>query len=668
MKLNSIAPPRRDTGRPLVRPRGVIAPLHVCIGMLLAVGCGRPASAQQGGPPGAEPVVAGMSILRGGVNTVVFERNGRRLVVTPGDVTAIPGRGPIDWVLVTHHHRDEASGAAPLLAMGAKLVVPAAETHLFSDADAFWRAQEHYLVGFRPSRFTLRESVPVTRSVKEGDVLEWEGLKFTVIETPGHTDGSVTYLAELDGARIAFTGDLIYASGRMWELYSLQERLGGMQPHLGFGATGEQVKASLNRVLAWKPTHLVPSHGAVMTDPASAVEQMNRNFDRLMDNYLTTVGWPDFGRMGRNAYDAIWARVYPGKKLPRLPPLPPTSYPPWIRNVTLTSQAIIADNGAAFLSDCGLINGQADVIAKLREMIGAGEIRRVEAIWPTHYHADHTDMIARARQAFRSEVYIQREMAEIMEFPQAYGMPYMASVPVKADHIMADRQTIDWHGIKLTFYHFPGQTLYHGGLLAEKAGFKAFFTGDSWANWGIEDYCPYFRCFLGEDRGYDKCLKILLECKPDILVQAHRGPMAVTEDYLRRTLAKFQEREGLCRALLPHDDPNFGLDPYWARAFPYRQLALRDAPVDLEVRITNHALKPKTFGAELRVPENWSRPNGAGAVTIPARSEGVIRLRAATPVNPAKSRAVLGIAITRDGQAMGELAEAIVDFPSQSGL
>lgn len=615
-----------------------------------------------------EQVLPGLELLKGAVNTAVFTRNGRKLMIDSGEWTEAPGGGPVDYVLVTHHHRDQASGVGRLIESGARLVVPAAEATLFSEAEAFWEEQSHFWSSFRPHRFTLRESVAVSRVVKGGDVLEWEGLKFEVIETPGHTDGSVTYLVELDGQQIAFTGDLIYGPGKLWEIYSLQNRVGPLRmPHLGFGGMGEVVKGSLERVLAAKPDLLIPSHGVVMRDPHSAVEQMKRNFDAVMDNYLTTVGWPDFGKTIGSPHVArfagLLAKLYPEKKLPRLPPLPPVSFPPWIRQIDWTTQAIIADDGSAFLSDCG-VSGRSDVVLTLRELIRSGEIRRVEGIWPTHYHLDHNEMLDRARKATGAEVYVQREMLDITERPHAYGLPFMSSVPTPVDHVMEHGQTIDWHGIKLTFYHFPGQTVYHAGLLAEKDGFKAFFTGDSWANWGIEDYCAQFRCFLGEDRGYDKCLKILLECKPDILVQAHRGAMAVTEDYLRQTLMTYQKREQLCRELFPYDDPNFGLDPYWARAYPYRQTALPGAHVEIEARITNHATSPKAISAELRVPRNWKVINGSGTTTVAARAEGRIRFRAVAPDGPPSSRHVLGIAITADGQPFGELAEAIVDLPA----
>src|SRR4030095_15209416 len=57
----------------------------------------------------------------------------------------------------------------------------------------------------------------------------------------GHTDGSVTYLVEVAGRRVAFTGDLIAAPGQIWEIYSLQKRFPGMRGgYWGFGdAIGE---------------------------------------------------------------------------------------------------------------------------------------------------------------------------------------------------------------------------------------------------------------------------------------------------------------------------------------------------------------------------------------------------------------------------------------------
>ena len=164
-----------------------------------------------------EEIFPGLRILRGAVNTALFLRNGRTLLIDSGELESTPGGGVAEWVLFTHHHPDQASAGPSLAATGVKVVVPAAERRFFEDALAVWDSADSRFdhdMNCRPDLTTLRDPIPVTLAVKDGDVHVWEGLRFEVIGTPGHTDGSVTYLVELDGKRIAFTGDLIYTPAR----------------------------------------------------------------------------------------------------------------------------------------------------------------------------------------------------------------------------------------------------------------------------------------------------------------------------------------------------------------------------------------------------------------------------------------------------------------------
>src|SRR5262245_1073125 len=298
--------------------------LRMAAGLTFAAHAGRQAGAQ-------ESIAPGLRLHPGSVTTAVFERNGRRLVIDPGPLTAIPGAGRLDWVLVTHHHRDQAEGAAALVRAGARLAAPAAEARFFSSADAVWATADELLdhaYNFRPDLFAPREPTAVARELRPGDALEWEGLRFEVVETPGHTDGSVSYLVEIGGKRVAFTGDLIAGPGQIWELWSLQKRFPGMtRDYWGFSGAISEVVASLDRVLARQPDVLVPSHGVVMTEPAAAVAALKRNLDALMANYLTTAAW------------RIYFKPIAPKTPPMLEPLPDVGYPRWIRNIASTSKA-----------------------------------------------------------------------------------------------------------------------------------------------------------------------------------------------------------------------------------------------------------------------------------------------------------------------------------------
>jgi len=588
----------------------------------------------------------GLRVHRDVVNVGVLERNGKRLLIDCGEGGV---GGPVDWLLCTHHHRDQWTGAPRL---GCKIAVPLAEEHFFTRAEEFWDRADAILdhrYNFRPHLFTGRDSVQVTRTFRDGETFEWEGLLIEALATPGHTDGGLSYIADCDGKRVAFTGDLIYGPGQLWEFYGLQKRFPGMRgDYWGFGGAAEEVLASLDRVLERRPDVLVPSHGVIIEDPHRAVAELKENLHAAMDNYLRLAAWRIY-----------FSGIFPTDRSPLLPPLPPVDYPKWIRHIASTSKAIIADDGSVFLSDCG----DPAVVTELERLRVSGEIKSVDGIWITHYHDDHTQQVNEAKRKFGARVYVERRMVDIIENPRAYQMPCLFPESIRVDRPMDEGETIDWKGFRLTAYDFPGQTLYHDGLLVERDGQRVFFAGDSFANFGIDDYCSQNRCFLGAGVGYEKCLQLLLRVKPHLLIAAHWGPVPISEDYLRRALELLAEREKLFARLLAWENPNFGLDPAWARCYPYRQTALPGGPVEIEARISNHSSRPKSAALELRVPAGWE-PAAKKNLTIPPRSEGKVRIRTAVPEVPRRRRHVLGLAVTFDGKRLGEFAEAIVDILS----
>jgi glyoxylase-like metal-dependent hydrolase (beta-lactamase superfamily II) len=610
-----------------------------------------------------EPITEHVSLYRDVVNVGVIRKNGKTLLIDSGDASILElakvlNLGTVDQVLFTHYHRDQCSGAARLKEAGAKIGVPASEAQFFDHATEFWLSANNTLyerMDFRPEMMVLRESVAVDHGIKPGDVLDWEGISIRAVATPGHTEGSLTYLVESDGKTIAFSGDLISGPGQIWEIYSLQKRFPEMRGgYWGFGGASSQLLESANTLLTYKPTELIPSHGEIIHDPNSAVASLQGHLESVMKNFLTLSAW----------------RISPSHKkeaaliqgIPMLPPLPKVSLPSWLHKVegAGTSYCIIADDKTSFLFDCGY----AEVVPALDRMVKSGEISGIDAIWATHYHDDHTTSINAVRRIYGAKVYAQEEMRDILENPIAYSMPALYSESIHIDHVLTEGEVIQWMGYKLTAYYFPGQTLYHDGLLIEYQGARVFMSGDSFANWGIDDYCSYNRNFIGKDgdtAGYNRCLRLLMQLKPDILVAAHWGPEPVSQEYLQKTLDLLHEREKLLAPLFPWDDANFGLDPYWIRVYPYRQNILPGQRVALEARIFNHSDSPRTASAELRAPEGW-RVESGGSVTIPPHTEGSIRLNAVATDRPPQHRQVLGLAVHFDGRNLGEFAEAIVDY------
>jgi hypothetical protein len=130
----------------------------------------------------------------------------------------------------------------------------------------------------------------VERWVKDGDEIKWQGITFRVLETPGYTRGSVSYITELDGKRIAFTGDLIYGDGRIFDLYSFQDAISEAQirGYHGYGSRLAELVSSLRKVAAEKPDVIVPARGPVISQPQEAIDRLVGRVQALYRNYLST--------------------------------------------------------------------------------------------------------------------------------------------------------------------------------------------------------------------------------------------------------------------------------------------------------------------------------------------------------------------------------------------
>ena len=113
------------------------------------------------------------------------------IVVDPGDsapvAQALQRLGvQLQAILVTHHHADHVGGVDALRdATGAVVYGPARE----------------------------RIPEPLVR-LAQGDAVQALGLRFEVIDVPGHTAGHIAYYcAALDGAPLLFCGDTLFSGG-----------------------------------------------------------------------------------------------------------------------------------------------------------------------------------------------------------------------------------------------------------------------------------------------------------------------------------------------------------------------------------------------------------------------------------------------------------------------
>ena len=167
-------------------------------------------------------------VHHGHVNTGILCDGPRGLLIDPSGIdlqkTLVRlGITQIEHVLFTHHHRDNTAGFP--IADNVRIGVPEKEASWFTEVETFWNDPQYrwHLYNYHPHNLMLADAISVTDTYTDGTQIAWGSASVKVIETPGHTDGSVTYLVDVDNKRFAFSGDLIYDEGKLWELYSLQK-------------------------------------------------------------------------------------------------------------------------------------------------------------------------------------------------------------------------------------------------------------------------------------------------------------------------------------------------------------------------------------------------------------------------------------------------------------
>lgn len=133
---------------------------------------------------------------------------GECLVVDPGASGALIAQHledvHITEVVATHRHHDHVCGVAALL----RAVDPRPRFSIgHADAEGAQKAIELSSHVFDVSGTDLEDAPAPDRLLHEGDVVQVGEEHFTVLETPGHTEGGIVLL----GDGIAFVGDTLFA-------------------------------------------------------------------------------------------------------------------------------------------------------------------------------------------------------------------------------------------------------------------------------------------------------------------------------------------------------------------------------------------------------------------------------------------------------------------------
>jgi glyoxylase-like metal-dependent hydrolase (beta-lactamase superfamily II) len=199
----------------------MICGVHVLLAAIALAGPSPCAGSQPAAPPArAEPTARlqpveaerypDLFLWRDACNVYVLRDGESAVLIDLGDGDVLDhleeiGVKRVDWVLLTHHHREQCRGYPRLAGHETKIAAPAAERGLLEQPNSFRKMKP--TLG---DRYTVYGSsyvrppiapVQVDRALQRMDTFEWCGHEIRCIATPGNSPGGMTYMLQLDGER-----------------------------------------------------------------------------------------------------------------------------------------------------------------------------------------------------------------------------------------------------------------------------------------------------------------------------------------------------------------------------------------------------------------------------------------------------------------------------------
>jgi glyoxylase-like metal-dependent hydrolase (beta-lactamase superfamily II) len=560
------------------------------------------------------------------------------------DWIASAGLGQVTDVLITHHHRDQVQGLSRAVETGARIWVPEAEQDFFTHAEAFWQGREVFNnYNTRQDRFSILQDVPISGVLRDYETNDYGPWSLTIIPTPGHTPGSITLLAEIDGGLSAFTGDLIAGQGKLWSMAATQWTYNGCE---GMAATLASLLDLQKRTIGT----LYPSHGEVLLEPSKAIDLLAERIRQLLASR------EEYAWLGSDAA------------------CPYTQVSPHVLHnlhsesdsyvlLSKTGNALIFDFGYDFNLgtpagfDRGARRPWLYTLDALKSQYG---VRNVEAAIPTHYHDDHIAGLNLLQRVEGTQVWASSSIAGIIQDPRRWDLPCLWYDPIRVDRILPVAEPFRWQEYELTLYPLAGHTHYAVAIFFEADGKRYLVTGDQY-QYGIPPYLNYVyqnRFNVGD---YRDSAGLLRRLKPDLLLTGHWGPQSLPLEELDNLEMRGLELDLLHHDLLADEIQGLGAAGIVARIEPYQAKILAGHSAEFEVEVTNPYPHPEHAHLVFSGPAGWSVDTAELDVWMSACSTSRVSFWVNPPEGSVCRRSRLVVDVTIGEQRFGQVAEALVD-------
>ncbi|MDD4869678.1 MAG: MBL fold metallo-hydrolase [Kiritimatiellae bacterium] len=601
-------------------------------------------------------------------NVYVLRDGDTALLIDLGDGSVLDhlaeiGVKRVEWVLFTHHHREQCQGASRLKNSGIQVAAPEIEKALFERPSDFRKmtpklGDTFTIHGTSYARPPI-QPIPLDRKFHTMDTFTWRGREFWCIDTRGNSPGGMSYLLKQDSRWLAFSGDVMLADAKMHTWFDTEW-------DYGFAAGIYALHNSSALLASFEPVWLLPSHGPAIHEPKGDFREFQEKLRNLNHFYLRGCEINTFAAATQDVVSRPSTVPHMWQISPHLFKFKGPNYWP---NFTL----ILADSGRALVVDCGLMDEKFldQALNRMREQYN---LKAIDAVIITHMHGDHFLGAPYMREKWGTKIWALDRMADVCEHPERfdYTCPISAYGKKDIDNIRFDRlfksgETFDWEGHKFTVDWMPGQTEFALCLHGQIDGRKVAFTGDNIfgnpadpTQRGNEGVIAHNSAVLEE--GYIYCAEYLKRLKPDILIGGHSYVMDHPAKFIERFRKWSYDLKVAFQALSLDKDYRYWFDPFWLHAEPYRVTLHPNESGEVLLHLRNFRSGKQGHRIEIHTPPGlFAEPAVlTGELAGETRQSFPIRLKAAADI--ISGVRIVAFDVTLDGRRYGELFDFIVNI------
>ncbi|MQY58506.1 MAG: MBL fold metallo-hydrolase [Clostridia bacterium] len=592
-------------------------------------------------------------------NVYVIETKTGLVVVHAGNASVlkkISSLFPAEKVIAclnTHHFRPVVQGLPLFEENNIDIYVPYWEQDMFAGTTGFWQERQTWInYDGRWDRYSPIKSVKPKGYLRDYEKIEIGELVFEVIPTAGPTPGAISLSFEIDGRRIVFTGDIVYAAGKVWNLASSQWNYND-----AYGICSWI--QSIREISARRPGILLPCHGEPMFSPEESLDKLERNL-MLALNY----------RARPEEIDAIKTQECSGLvKVTEHLYLDGASGAQTFYLISESGKAMAIDYGYEipslrpdkhhFSTRRPLLHG----IKPLRDMFG---IEKIDVVIPSHIHDDHVCGVPLLQRLFGTELWCAERFTDLLENPYKYNVQCIWPEPMKVHRSIPFGKEFQWEEYKFIL-HPSGAHTFYSAMIEFKADRKTIVhTGDQQ---GFSDEVNrsdrFFHNYVYQNRLRREEMKdaarLLSTIRPNLIISGHWNTVRVNDKILKTLHKAGTEQIEIHELLLPINEFDWNCDHIGAEIFPYHlEFPGQDQSQSIKVKIRNPFREAKRARIQMVLPEQWKATPIIHKIRVEPLGERAVEFVITVPKELQVRRQPIAVDVTLGGHPLGQIAEALV--------